>query len=72
MQSRQLFKSRAMLRVEKGLGRPLEDWLAEHYQAKTQTEIAAELGVSNASVSRWMQELGIEARFPGQRPEAAA
>jgi len=71
MQSRQLFKSRAMLRVEQKLGRPLEEYLAERYQAKTQTEIAVELGVSNASVSRWMQELGIEARFPGQRPEAA-
>lgn len=67
----QLFKSRAMLRVEKRIGRPLETYLAEQYQAKTQTEIAAELGVSNASVSRWMRELDIEARFPGQRPEAA-
>lgn len=72
MQSGQLFKSRAMLRVERRLGRPLEEYLAEQYQTKTQTEIATELGVSGASVSRWMLELGIETRFPGQRPEAAA
>lgn len=67
-----IFKSRAMLRVEARIKRPLEEYLAERYQVATQTAIAAELGVSNASVSRWMQELGIEARFPGQRPEAVA
>lgn len=67
----QLFKSRAMLRVEKRIGRPLEDFLEERYQVATQPQIAEELGVSGASVSRWMRELGVEARFPGQRPEAA-
>lgn len=65
------FKSRAMLRVEARIGRPLEAFLAERYQVATQTQIAEELGVSNASVSRWMQELGIEARFQGQRPPSA-
>lgn len=65
------FKSRAMLKVERRIGRPLEVFLAEAYQAKTQNQIAEELGVSTASVSRWMQELDIEARFPGQRPPSA-
>jgi hypothetical protein len=66
------FKSRAMIRVEARIGRPLEDWLAEQYLTKTQPEMADELGVSGASVSRWMRELGIETRFPGQRPPEGA
>lgn len=65
-----IFKSRAMLRVEARIGRPLEDFLADRYQTQTQPQIADELGVSGASVSRWMRELGIETRFPGQRPQA--
>lgn len=67
-----IFKSRAMLRVEARIGQPLEDYLAERYLSRTQPEIAEELGVSGASVSRWMRELGVEARFPGQRPPVAA
>lgn len=67
-----IFKSRAMLRVESRLGRPLEEYLAEAYESKTQTEIAAVLDISNASVSRWMRELGIEPRLQGQRPKAVA
>lgn len=66
------FKSRAMRRVEDRIGRPLEDYFAERYPVASQTQIAAELGISNASVSRWMRELGLETRFPGQRPEAIA
>lgn len=65
-----IFKSRAMRKVEERIGRPLEDFLAERYQTMTQPQIAEELGVSGASVSRWMRELEIEARFPGQRPPA--
>lgn len=63
-----IFKSRAMLKVERRIGRPLEDYLAEAYQSKTQPQIAEELGISSASVSRWMSELGIESRLQGQRP----
>lgn len=65
------FKSRSMVRVETRIGRPLEDFLAERYLVANQTQIAAELGVSNATVSRWMRELDIETRFPGQRPPVA-
>lgn len=61
-----------MLRVEKRLGRSLEDYFADRYQAATQEQMADELGISTASVSRWMNELGIETRFPGQRPPTAA
>jgi DNA-directed RNA polymerase specialized sigma subunit len=72
MDSTPIFKSRAMLRVERRIGRSLEEFLAERYLVANQTQIAAELGVSNATVSRWMSELGIEARFPGQRPPTEA
>lgn len=61
-----------MVRTEARLGRPLEEFFAERYQTQTQPQIADELGVSVATVSRWMRELGIEARLPGQRPEAVA
>ncbi len=67
-----LFKSRAMVRVETRIGRPLEEYLAERYATLTQPQIADELGVSGASISRWMRELGIEARLPNQRPPAEA
>lgn len=67
-----IFKSRAMLRVEARIGRPLEDYLPERYESLTQSQIAEELGVSGATVSRWMDQLSIEARFTGQRPKAVA
>jgi CRP-like cAMP-binding protein len=67
-----IFKSRAMLRVEGRVGRPLEEYFAERYQALTQEQLAEELGVSGATVSRWMRELEIETRFPGQRPPSEA
>jgi DNA-binding MurR/RpiR family transcriptional regulator len=61
-----------MLRTEQRLGRTLEAYFAERYPLSTQVELAAELGISDATVSRWMRDLGIETRFPGQRPQAAA
>lgn len=61
-----------MVRVEERIGRTLEDYFAERYATLTQPQMAEELGVSDASVSRWMRELGIETRFPGQRPPAPA
>jgi transposase-like protein len=67
-----IFKSRAMVRMEQRLQRPLEVALAELYTTKTTTQIAEEWGVSNATISRWLKELGIEARLQGQRPPVAA
>lgn len=66
-----IFKSRAMVRAETRLGRPLEVFLEERYQLATQEQLAEEIGVSGATVSRWMRELGIETRLPNQRPPAA-
>lgn len=67
-----IFKSRAMVRMERKLAKPLEIALAEEYASKTTTQIAEEWGVSNATISRWLKELGIEARLQGQRPPAPA
>jgi len=67
-----LLKTRPMRVVESRLERPLEDYIRERYVAgSTQAEIARELGVNNATISRWMSLLGIEARFPGQRGRVA-
>jgi len=64
--------TRPMRRTQARLGRSLEAELRDRYDARGQTlaEIAAALGVSEATVSRWMARLGIEARFPGQRAKA--
>lgn len=70
MDSTPIFKSRAMVRMEQKLQRPLELALAELYQTKTTTQIAEEWNLSNATISRWLKELGIEARLQGQRPPA--
>ena len=67
-----LLKTRPMRVVESRLEQPLEDYIRERYVAgSTQAEIARELGVNNATISRWMSLLGIEARFPGQRGRVA-
>lgn len=60
--------------VESRMGRPLEDLFRDLYvdRGLTQAEVAAELGVEASTVSRWMTALGVEARFPGQRPKAIA
>lgn len=60
-----------MLRVESRLGQPLEVFLEDRYQSKTQRQIADELGLDVSTINRWMRELDIEPRFPGQRPPEA-
>ena len=65
--------TRPMERTEARLGRPLRDEIEDRYHARgqTTTEIGQAFGVSASTVSRWMERLGIEARFPGQRGTAA-
>lgn len=55
--------------LEHRLGEPLEDVLRRLYlnDKKTVKQVAAELGVSTASVSTWMARFGIEARYVGSR-----
>lgn len=66
--------TRPMRRTEHRLGRSLEDEIRDRYEnrGETMAEIGTALGVSEATISRWMGRLGIEARFPGRRPEAVA
>lgn len=61
-----------MLRVEHRIGRLLEDYLADAYQSRTQAQIAEDLSVDVSTVNRWMRQLDIEARFPGQKPPIEA
>jgi hypothetical protein len=65
-------KTRGMLLIEARIGRPLEGYLEDRYlrDGLTTLQIAAELGVNNGTVSRWMAQLGIEARYLGPRPKA--
>lgn len=55
--------------VETRLGRPLNEFLHDAYvvQERPQVEIAAELGVDAATVSRWMAKFGIQTRVVGHR-----
>jgi DNA-binding transcriptional regulator LsrR (DeoR family) len=54
-----------MRRIEERRGIDLEAFVRDLYevQHKTQQEIAAELGIDVATVSRWMAKLGIETRL---------
>ncbi len=64
-----------MRRLEQRRGIDLDTFLRLRYETegRTQQEIAAELGIDVATVSRWMSRLGIETRlFASERPEAAA
>lgn len=63
--------TRPMRKVEERLGRPLREYLVEEYETRTLAEIGAALGVTESAISNWMDRLGIERRFPGQRPAAA-
>lgn len=69
-----IYKTRPMTQVERRIGRPLEDAIRELYidRGMTQAQVAHEIGVEASTISRWMKDLGIEARFPGSRPEIAA
>lgn len=56
--------------TEHRLGEPLEAYLERRYvrEGVTLAVIAEELGINVSTASRWMAQLGVEARFPGQRP----
>lgn len=62
-------KSRPMQVVERRIGRELAEFLTERYitEGRTQREIGEEVGVHETTITRWMAQLGIEARFPGPR-----
>lgn len=73
--------TRPMRRVEARLDRPLKDVLRELYvdRAMTLAEVGEELGrlanvqaLSVSTVSRWMERLELDRRFPGRQAEAVA
>lgn len=65
-------KSRGMQILEARLGQPLGIYLADRYRSGlSQEQIATELGVNRATVSRWMTAYGIEARYYGPRSKVA-
>lgn len=74
MTTEDFLKTKPMRVIEARMGRPLEELFRELYVERglTQAEVAAHLGIEASTVSRWMTALGIEARFPGQRPKAVA
>lgn len=67
-------KTWAMRLVEMRKGRSLEELINEMYHddGLTQLEVAAKLGVTDSTLSRWMVALGIPTRPTGpERKEAA-
>lgn len=67
-------KTKEMQRVERRLGQRLEDVFNVLYRQRglTQAQVADEIGVNAATVSRWMDDLGVEARPTGARPKDSA
>ena len=67
-----IFKSLAQQVVESRTGRALPEMLADLYgQGMTQAEIADQLGVSRASVNRWMRDYRIPTRYMRRGPQVA-
>jgi DNA-binding MurR/RpiR family transcriptional regulator len=69
-----LIKSRAEQMVEAREGRPVPALLQELYVRRrmTQAQIATELGVSRATVIRWMTRYGFVGRHPREFQQEAA
>lgn len=68
-----------MRRVQAKIGRPLAEVLHQLYveDGMTLAEVGAEIGrlasreaLSESTVSRWMDTLDIDRRFPGKRAKA--
>jgi DNA-binding transcriptional regulator LsrR (DeoR family) len=73
VQQQVLIKTRQMQVLEHRLGKPIEAYIRERYDAgATQADIADELDLNFTTVSRWMAQLGIEARLTGSRKAASA
>lgn len=60
--------------VETKIGRPVAEYLRDAYIVRemTQADIASDLGIDTATVSRWMARHGIPARVIGHRKRRRA
>lgn len=69
MESKPVLKTHSMQVMEARLGESLTVVMTRlyHEQGLTLAQVGERLGVTIGTVSRWMDALGIEARFPGQR-----
>lgn len=66
-----ILKTPAQQVLEASLGRPLAEYLREQYEGgRTQAEIAADLGVLQSTLSRWMRQFGVPVRYTGRRKVA--
>jgi phage antirepressor YoqD-like protein len=65
--------SAAMQLAELRVKRPLAEYIRQEYIAKGRMgrEVAADLGIDTSTLTRWMRELGIDARPRGRGSEAA-
>jgi hypothetical protein len=64
-------KTRGMQVIERQLNEPIEVFLERRYlrEGATTTEIGVELKLNESTISRWLRELSIPARLPGQRAD---
>jgi DNA-binding MarR family transcriptional regulator len=74
MQQQVLIRTREMQELEATHGKPIEDILRDLYVVGglTVEQVGAELGVTQGTVSRWLDRVGIAARRPGPRGEVVA
>lgn len=73
MQQQVLILTKQQQLLQARLGEPLVEFLQRRYleDGRTLSQVAEEIGVGSGTVSRWLWQLGIEARRPG-RPRSAA
>jgi transposase-like protein len=66
-------KTPSMLLIEARRGRSIESDIVDLYirRGLMQEQVAAELGIDSSTLSRWMRELGIDARPRGRGSVAA-
>lgn len=66
--SRRLEEIRAKVGADSGM--PFDDWLRKAYVAdgRTVASVAAEIGVSEWTVLRWLRAAGVEVRGTGPKP----
>jgi len=66
--------TRGMQVVEERVGRPIAQFLQDEYvvRERNQWEIAQEVGVDEATISRWLRSFGIPTRVIGHRKRRRA